>query len=155
MDWFILLQKSMLGGLAAVGFAILFNVPNRSLIYIFLLGCIAICIKFGLLGFDVNIILASFAGASVVGILSLFTSKWKQTPPMIFSIASVIPMIPGIFLYRMMLGFIRLVSENSDAEFSAMLEFTFQNGLKAIFILMTLALGISLPYILLKKETFH
>ena len=155
MDWLLLLQKGLLGGLAAVGFAILFNVPNRSLIYTYILGTMAVFIKFLLLGIDVNIILATFAGAIVVGILSPFTSKWKHTPPMIFSIASVIPMIPGIFLYRMMLGFIRLVSNNSDTEFLQTLEFTFSNGLKAAFILMALAMGISLPYIILKKESFH
>lgn len=155
MEWFILIQKGLIGGVAAVGFAVLFNVPNRSLLYIYLLGTMAVFTKFCLLAFDVNIILSTFSGAGIVGILSIFTSKRKHTPPMIFSIASVIPMIPGIYLYRMMLGFIRLVSDNYDSDFSSNLEFTITNGLNAGFILMALAMGISLPYIILKKATFH
>lgn len=155
MDWFIILQKAFLGGFAAIGFAILFNVPARSLVFIYFFGCTSIFFKFFLLANHVNIILATFTGACVIGVISQFASFLKKTPPMIFSIASVIPMIPGVFLYRMMLGFIQIVSIHNDIPFDESLYFTVSNGLKAFFTLMALAMGIGWPYILLKKETFH
>ncbi|MDR3706460.1 MAG: threonine/serine exporter family protein [Paludibacteraceae bacterium] len=154
MDWIVIVEKSIFGAGAALGFGILFNVPNRTLIYIALLGLTGVCLKNIAIGLNINIILACFIGASVVGLLSMVASKSKHSPPLVFSIPGVIPMVPGIFTYKLMLGMIKLTGETGN-NFDTALDDTVSNGLKAIFILMSLAVGVSMPNLIFRKESFH
>jgi uncharacterized membrane protein YjjB (DUF3815 family) len=154
VDWIVIVEKSIFGAGAALGFGILFNVPNRTLIYIALLGLTGVCLKNIAIGLNINIILACFIGASAVGLLSMLASKSKHSPPLVFSIPGVIPMVPGIFTYKLMLGMIRLTGE-TGSDFNAVFDDTLSNGLKAIFILMTLAVGVSMPNLIFRKESFH
>lgn len=154
IDWLTLMEKSLFGGLAALGFGILFNVPVRTLLHISLLGLLGIFLKNYLLSFDISIILSSFIGATAIGILSLLAAKSKHSPPLVFSIPAVIPMVPGIFTYKTMLGIIKLTGE-TGMDFNKVLSSTINNGLKATFIMMTLAVGVSAPNLIFRRESFH
>ena len=68
MDILSLLIKAFWGGFAALGFAILFNVPQRTLVMIWGMGAVGVLAKFLLLGFEVNIALSSLVGAALIGI---------------------------------------------------------------------------------------
>ncbi len=154
MDYIQILLKALLGGTAAVGFGVLFNVPVRTLIHIFILGLLGVTIRNVLTELDFSIILASLTGASTIGILSLLAAKDKHAPPLVFSIPAVIPMVPGIFTYKLMLGVIRLTSASGD-KFNDIFASTVNNGLKATFILMALAVGVSVPNLIFRRESFH
>ncbi len=67
--------------------------------------------------------------------------------------AAVIPMVPGVFSYKMMIGLIQLAGNTTTVEFSSILNETINNGLKALFILLTLALGVGLPLLLTRKDS--
>ncbi len=114
MDFINILEKGFWAGFAALGFAILFNVPQRTLSIIWAMGALGGLLKFLLLGLEVNIVLASLAGASLIGVLSVYAAHNKHSPPLVFSIPSVIPMVPGTFAYRMMLGCMELVGTSSN-----------------------------------------
>ena len=155
MDFINILEKGFWAGFAALGFAILFNVPQRTLLVIWAMGAFGGLLKFLLLGLEVNIVLASLAGASLIGVLSVYAAHNKHSPPLVFSIPSVIPMVPGAFAYRMMLGCMELVatSSNSDTYLKTLAETT-NNGLKAIFILIALSAGVAIPMLVTRKDTF-
>jgi len=155
MDFINILEKGFWAGFAALGFAILFNVPQRTLFVIWAMGALGGLLKFLLLGMEVNIVLASLAGASLIGVLSVYAAHNKHAPPLVFSIPSVIPMVPGAFAYRMMLGCMELVgtSSNSDTYLKTLAETT-NNGLKAIFILIALSAGVAIPMLVTRKDTF-
>ncbi len=145
--------KSFWSGVAGIGFAILFNVPKRTLIAIFILGLLGGVIKFGSLYSGMGIVFATFLSASVVGFLSIQTAHWMKSPPMIFSIPAVIPMVPGLFAYKMMLGVISLSNlENSEVYLINLIE-TVNNGVKSILILIAIAIGVSIPMLLTRKES--
>lgn len=147
-----LIEKSIWAGLAALGFAILFNVPVRTLFAIWALGALGGLIKFTGLELGTNIILASLLGASAIGIVSISVAHNVHSPPLIFSIPAVIPMMPGAFAYRMMLGLIDItVGEVSDLN-TTIIEVA-QNGLKVTFILLSLAVGVAIPMLITRKET--
>jgi uncharacterized membrane protein YjjB (DUF3815 family) len=155
MDWITVVEKSFWAGFAALGFAILFNVPQRTLIIIWLMGAIGGFSKFFLMGFGVNIALSSLLGASLIGFLSVYAAHNKQAPPLVFSIPSVIPMVPGAFAYRLMLGCMQLMGEtaNTDSYLKTLAETT-NNGLKAVFILIAISAGVSIPMLITRKDTF-
>lgn len=148
-----ILSKSAWAGIAAIGFAILFNVPRRVIFPIWALGAIGGLVKFTAMHFEYGIVFASFLGATVVGIISIKMAHLRKSPPLVFSIPSVIPMVPGFFAYNMMLGLIALTSiENTDAYLQTLIE-TVNNGAKAMFILLSLGIGVALPMLIMRKES--
>ena len=80
------------------------------------------------------------------------TSAITSQGRMVFSIAAVIPMVPGIFAYRMMIGFIKLTGE-IGVSYERILAETANAGMKTVFILMALAVGVALPNIITRKES--
>jgi uncharacterized membrane protein YjjB (DUF3815 family) len=150
----MILEKGIWFGFAALGFAVLFNVPQRALMVIWLIGAAGGMTKLLLMQGDIGIIFASFVGASLVGILSVSAAHNKHAPPLVFSIPAVIPMVPGAFAYRMMLGLIKLAGTAvTSTTYSQTLAETTSNGLKAMFILMALAVGVAIPMLISRKET--
>ena len=150
----MILEKGIWFGFAALGFAILFNVPQRTLLIIWILGALGGLTKLLLMQSNVPIVIATFAGASLIGILSVSAAHNKHAPPLVFSTPAVIPMIPGAFAYRMMLGLIKLsgTAISTDTYYQTLAETT-SNGLKAFFILMALATGVAIPMLISRKET--
>jgi uncharacterized membrane protein YjjB (DUF3815 family) len=138
---------------AALGFAILFNVPKRTLFVIALLGALGGSTKLILMNFDVNIVIATFCGALVIGLLTIPAAHNKHAPPLVFSIPAVIPMIPGVFAYKAMLGFIKLTGNIDQAAYDIALNQTVSNGIKAGLILLALTAGVSFPMLISRKNS--
>ncbi len=153
MEWSVFFESWIWLGFASIGFAILFNVPIRTVWVIFLLGALGGTLKLVTMKMGGGIILGSFFGAMLVGFLSIYAAHFKHAPPFVFAIPSVIPMVPGAFAYRMMLGVIRLTGDVDHATFTQLLDDTVTNGLKAFFVLMSLALGVSAPMLLTRRES--
>ncbi len=148
-----IITKSIWAGIGAIGFAILFNVPRRTIFTIWALGFLGGLIKFSGMYFDLGIVFSSFLGATVIGIASIQFAHIKKSPPLIFSIPAVIPMVPGFFAYKMMLGLIALIKiENTDAYIQTLIE-TVNNGAKTMFILISLGTGVAIPMLLSRKES--
>lgn len=148
-----ILIKSFWAGIAAIGFAVLFNVPRRTIYAIAIIGIIGGLIKFTAMHFNMGIVFSSFLGATVVGIFSIQMAHLRNSPPLVFSIPSVIPMVPGFFAYKMMLGLIALTSiENTDAYLQTLIE-TVNNGAKMAFVLLSLGIGVAVPMLLSRKES--
>ena len=150
----LILEKGIWFGFAALGFAVLFNVPQRTLKIIWLIAAAGGLTKLMLMQCNVGIVVATFAGASLVGLLSVYAAHNKHAPPLVFSIPSVIPMIPGAFAYRMRLGLMQLsgTAVSNETYYQTLAETT-SNGLKTMFILMALAVGVAIPMLISRKET--
>jgi uncharacterized membrane protein YjjB (DUF3815 family) len=153
MEWIFFFEKWIWLGFAAVGFAILFNVPIRTLWVIFLLGALGGSLKLLTMELGGGIVFGSFFGAMLVGFLSIYAAHFRHAPPFVFAIPSVIPMVPGAFAYRMMLGIIRLTGDVDPTAFVSLMHDTVNNGLKALFVLMALSLGVSAPMLLTRRES--
>lgn len=148
-----IITKSIWAGIGAIGFAILFNVPRRTIFAIWGLGAIGGLIKFSAMHFDLGIVFASFLGATVVGILSIQLAHLRKSPPLVFSIPAVIPMVPGFFAYKMMLGLIALTTIDNTDDYLQTLIVTVNNGAKMMFILISLGTGVAIPMLLSRKES--
>ena len=153
MEWYVFLEKGIWFGFAAIGFAILFNVPVRTLLPIFIMGALGGLTKVVLLQYQVNVIACTLSGAVLIGFLSIPIAHHRHAPPPIFAIPAVIPMVPGIFAYRMMLGLISLAGDIDKATYSQVMADTIHNGLKVMFILVSLAAGVGLPMLITRQES--
>jgi len=148
-----ILIKSFWAGMAAIGFAILFNVPRRTIFPIWCLGAMGGLIKFTAMNYDLGIVFASFLGAVGIAIVAIRMAHMRNSPPLVFSIPSVIPMVPGVFAYKFMLGMIALTSiEKTDIYLQTLIE-TVNNGSKMMFVLISLGTGVAIPMLLTRKES--
>lgn len=154
MDILVFFEKWIWLGAAAVGFGILFNVPQRSLWVILLMGALGGALKLFTMEMGGGIVLSTFMGAVLIGFISIEAAHVVHTPPFVLAIPSVIPMVPGAFAYRMMLGLFRLTGEVADQTvFIQLMHDTVDNGLKMLFVLMALSLGVSAPMLLTRADS--
>ncbi len=150
---FILLEKGIWLGLAAIGFAVLFNVPRRTLGVICVIATIGGLLKFYLISLGVGLIFAALSGSSAIGFLSVLAAHYKKAPPMTFALPALIPMIPGFFAYKAMVGILELTAEKDTEKYTKLFFETVNNGLSALFIILALAAGVAIPLLITRKET--
>ncbi|MGB5417321.1 threonine/serine exporter family protein [Algibacter sp.] len=149
-----LLEVAIWSGIAALGFGLLFNIPRKTMITVFVLGFAAGLIKFTLLNFGFNIVLATLIAVIFVGVVSMPLAHKIHHPPVVFCIPPVIPMIPGYFAYKTVLSVMNFIFIEEDVEKRlALIDSIFSNGFTMFFILISITLGISLPMLILRKNT--
>jgi uncharacterized membrane protein YjjB (DUF3815 family) len=149
-----LLEVAAWSGIAAIGFGILFNIPRSALFTVFVLGFSAGLIKFGLIHFNLHIVLATFVAVFFIGLIGMPVAHKIHHPPVIFCIPPTIPMIPGYFAYETVLSVMSFIfMENNQSTRLELIDAIFTNGFTMFFILISIAAGISLPMILLRKSS--
>lgn len=153
MNALLLLEKGVWLGLAAIGFAVLFNVPRRTLVVIFVIAALGGLTRLLMVQQGVVAAMAAFVGASLIGLLSVMAAHQRKAPPMIFAIPAVIPMIPGFFAYQAMVGMIELTVEKNPQLYSKLFFETVNNGLSALFVLLALSTGVAIPMLITRKQT--
>ena len=75
-------------------------------------------------------------------------------PPVVFCIPPVIPMIPGYFAYETVLSVMNFIFiEKDSVKRIELMDSIFSNGFTMFFILISITAGISLPMLILRKNT--
>ncbi|HMR64339.1 MAG TPA: threonine/serine exporter family protein [Anaerolineae bacterium] len=152
MAWATFLQNLMWAGVAALGYGILFNVPLRTLAACALNGAAAYAVRTifmqsGLAGIEA----ATFAGATVVGFLSIIFGRIWHAPGPVLIVPGIIPLIPGALAFRTMIDILMLATTNLPPA-EALFMITAVNSLKTFLIVMAIAGGIALPSLLLRRH---
>lgn len=146
--WLVLVD-AWWSGLAAVGFAMLFNVPRRQLPGSFLAGALGHSARTLLVELGAPLEAASLAGGVVVGLVGNALAWRLATPTFVFTVPGVIPMVPGVFAFRTMMAILRLTTAVSS-EGPDLLADAGILGIRTALILAALALGISAPRLLFR-----
>lgn len=143
------LHDGFFGALASLGFAILFNVPRHTLIGCALSGGIAISIRTLLVSAGMGIELSTLIGATFVGFWGLYFKNHFHVPAPIFTVTGSIPLVPGTFAFKAMIGMVTLAVEPSvDPQ---VLVDAWRDLIKTALILGAIALGIAAPSLLFKR----
>ena len=146
----LILEDAFFAAIPAVGFAMIFNVPKRALIYCALAGALGhslrlVLFKFGGLPLEWS----TFMAATVVSLVGIYWAQKWRAHPKVFTVAAVIPMIPGIHAFTALLALIEINRTGYTQELVATM---IQNGLKAAFIVAALAVGLALPGLLIYRR---
>lgn len=144
-----LIQDMLLSAIPAVGFALVFNVPQRALPYCALLGAIGHGSRMVMMTAGFNIEWSSFIAAILVGMIGIQWSRWYLAHPKVFTVAAVIPMFPGISAYTAMISAVKMSHFGYSEELLIQLV---TNFLKASFIVGALSIGLSLPGLWLYRK---
>lgn len=142
MNLLLILQSMVLAAIAAVGFAMVFNVPARYLKYCAILGAVGNGLRtiFTLCGLSIE--WATLLAALAVGALSIIMAYKHALHPKVISVAAVIPMCPGVSAYTAMIALIKLSQLGYTPE---LMDQLVTNFLRASFIVGSLSLGLALP----------
>ncbi len=150
MSW-LLIEKCLWAVIAALGFATLFTVPLRAFWAVALLAALGFGLRLLLLINDYHLIIATLAASCFMGLLAIQLAHWVHTPTTVFMAPAVIPMVPGVYAYRTMMGLLEI--SGSKVVPVELLTQTASNGLNTVFILLTLAIGVSLPSLAFRNKS--
>lgn len=140
--WIGLLNDMFFASIPAIGFALVFNVPVNALKYCALGGAIGHGSRYLFLHFGIPIEWASFFAATIVGMIGVKWAHKVLAHPKVFTVAGIIPMVPGVFAYKAMIAMVEINHLGFTMELFTVL---MENFLKAMFIIGGLAVGLAIP----------
>ncbi|MFL5256411.1 MAG: threonine/serine exporter ThrE family protein [Rhodopila sp.] len=115
LDLLPLPEDAVFAGIAAIGFALLFNVPPRLIWAAILCGAVSHSLRTGLMMLGATLQPATLAGATGAGILALGLAWRFRVPPVAFAFPGVVAMVPGSFAFRAVIGSIQIVQAGQAA----------------------------------------
>lgn len=133
--------QAILSFVATVGFAVLYNVPKRALWICGLIGVGGHLLRLTLQRLGLNDSAATFFGALFVGLVGALPARRLQLPMILFAITGILPMIPGIPAYKVLVYF-------SQGDTLSGLE----SAVKTLFSVGAIAIGIGTARILTDRE---
>ncbi|MCY9590840.1 threonine/serine exporter [Paenibacillus chitinolyticus] len=92
--------------IASAAFGIIFNVPRNTLIQCGFVGMMGWLVYVALVRSDTNAIVATLAAAFFVTVISRVFARLYKTPIIVFSVAGIIPLVPGGMAYDAMRSFV-------------------------------------------------
>lgn len=138
----------------AVGFATLFNTPKKILVVAGILGGLGHCLRFVLHEYmHQGLIFSTLCGCLLIGFAGIYAAHKVHTPPVIFTMPACITMIPGLYAYRAMLGFVKVADTEVYKKDPTILSETFHNVVLTSSLLFCLAIGLSLAVLLFRKQS--
>ena len=143
---------AIFASIPAIGFAMVFNVPKHTLIYCGIGGAIAYTTRSLLMDINFSVELSTFIASTIVGIVALYWSRKFLVPRPVYTVAAIIPMLPGTFAFTAMIALIDMNSHGVTQELIAQF---IENGLKTIWILGAIGFGLALPSLYLIRYNRH
>ena len=143
------LEFAVAAAISAVGFSMIFNIPRRLLWVVAVGGIIAVCTRNFVnlgpsnhnIGLDWGPVIGSLVGSALISIIVTRAVHWFHTPHHCLSIPSVIPMIPGVLVYRALFAFIDMSGVVGEVTIAM------NNAIQASLIILCIAVGVAIPNI--------
>ncbi len=142
-------EFAVAAAISAIGFSMIFNIPKRLLPIVAIGGIIAVCTRNFVnlgpssnnIGLDMGLSMGSLIGSVVVSLIATQAIHWFDAPHHCLAIPSVIPMIPGVLMYRSLLAFIDMHGVVGEVTVAM------HNGIMASLIILFIAIGVAIPNI--------
>jgi uncharacterized membrane protein YjjB (DUF3815 family) len=152
LTWSVVLEHSLWAGVAAVAFAVIFNVPPRGLGVCAAVAALGFCVRGTLVANQISSLeLATLIAAIVISLLSVVAGRVMHGPPLLFAIPSVIPFVPGALALRSTNQAIALFT-HAPGDRSGLLIAALTDSLKAVLILSAMAGGVAIPSLLFRRK---
>ena len=147
------IDYAVAAAISAMGFSMIFNIPRRLLWVVAIGGIIAVCTRNFVnlgpsnnnIGLDMGLAIGSLAGSTLISLLCIKAVHWFHTPHHVISIPSVIPMVPGVLMYRALVGLIEM--SGVVGELTNAVKF----GMGSAITIMCIALGVAIPNVFARK----
>ncbi|MBM5572888.1 MULTISPECIES: threonine/serine exporter family protein [Deefgea] len=137
---------------AALGFALLFNVPPRALWMCGALAILGHAARKLVLTMHGDIVLGTLVAAILIGLIAEWWSTRRNEPAIIYAISAAIPMVPGTYMYKAVQALLGIATLPVGESGQELLVAAGVSGVKAGMIVLALAFGIAAPLLLLPKR---
>jgi uncharacterized membrane protein YjjP (DUF1212 family) len=136
-------------GVAVAAFSVFFSIPLRMLGWPVAIGMLAHALRWGALKAGAGIATGALVACLSVGlILTPVARRWRM-PFAAIGFASVVSMMPGLFLFRTASGLVQLAN-NSNANFD-LLRATIADAMSAITVILAMSFGVVAPKIIIDR----
>lgn len=147
------LSYAAAAAISAMGFSMIFNIPRRLLWVVAIGGIIAVCTRNFVnlgpsnnnIGLDMGLAIGSLAGSALASVIAVKAVHWVHAPNHVLSIPSVIPMVPGVLMYRALVGLIEM--NGVVGELTNAMKF----GMASAVTIMCIALGVAIPNVFARR----
>lgn len=143
-----LVEDAFFSAIPAVGFAMLFAVPPRLLVFCAIGGALGHASRSYMMHLGFGIEIASFLAAALIGLVGVYWSRKYLVPRPVFTVAAMIPMIPGTYAFKTIIGVFALHTGGYSIEVMSSIA---ENGLITLFVLMALSFGLAIPSVVLYR----
>jgi uncharacterized membrane protein YjjB (DUF3815 family) len=142
-----LFEDVIFAGLAAMGFAIFFNVPPKMLWACIVCGMVGHGVRWLCIDHGPGIIWGNLIASAVVGTMALYFSNRFHAPPAVIAFGAVVGIVPGIFAFQAASGLIQIMTIPENAS-SLLLATTLGMMTKAFLMTLAIPIGLAIPILL-------
>jgi len=143
-------QDVIAAGVAVACFSVFFSTPLRMLPWPVVVGMAAHALRWVALAvLGSTAATGAFVACLVAGLILTPVSRRSHMPFAAIGFASVVSMMPGVFLFRMASGLAQLAGNSQET--TELITPTFANGSTAIAIIMAMSLGLIVPNIAIHR----
>jgi len=137
-------------GVAVAAYGTFFSMPWRALPIPIAIGMVAHASRWVALDWGANAPLGALIACLIVGTLATPIANRLHFPFAAFAFASVVSLIPGAYLFHMAAELLAVMNVGSGGDVQLLMA-TFVDGATAGAILLAMALGLSLPKLLMES----
>lgn len=101
-----LIEQAITSFIASFAFAMIFHTPPKLLVKCGFIGMLGWVAYWGSVSLHIDEVPATIIGAFLVAVLSQVFARRYKTPVIIFSVAGIIPLVPGGMAYDAMRKFV-------------------------------------------------
>ena len=147
------ISYAVAAAVSAMGFSMIFNIQRRLLWVVAIGGIIAVCTRNFVnlgpsnnnIGLDMGLAIGSLAGSALISLICVKAVHWFHVPHHVLSIPSVIPMVPGVLMYRALVALIEM--QGVVGELTNAVKF----GMGSAITIMCIAIGVAIPNVFARQ----